>query len=258
MTGFVRKATLLSACGVLAAATAMASVPSPATSVCPGCAGPGSGVPFIRVVGFQTAGGNGATAHPGSTNALTIKDFAGNPVAGSIVELNFTNCTDMRLCQYIPGGVTQTVQCPNKLIRATTNALGQVSMIALGAGLNVGLPASPTPAAPAGCIQIVADGIPLATASAVDFDVNGGAAPTSNNGMDANDLSKFTVDLFSAGYEPRADFSAFSADACGGGAADCGIVNANDLSQFSIFLFSNGSAIGCASGAGDVGVNYCP
>jgi len=276
MTGFVRKATLFSVCGVLAAATAMAAVPSPATSVCPGCSGPGSARPFLKYVGEVTPGSNnfhvGLTAPADPRVTITVKDFAGNPVAGSIVELNSTNCTDLKLCNRTVTGVTQTVDCTNKVIRGTTNALGQVTLIGIGGGLNNGVPGTPTPGPGLNCVQIVADGIPLANATAVIYDENGAVLPLSagRNGVDVLDLSKFQVDLLSGTYFGRSDFSHIidtvlfpsDADGCSGPAPDCGGLNVADLSLFSKHVLfapgGTGSVGGCSANAGETAFNYCP
>jgi len=283
MTGFVRKATLFSACGVLAAATAMAAVPSPATSVCPGCSGPGSTRPFIKFVGMQAKGGN--AAYVGITPAAdprvtyTIKDFAGNPVAGSLVEINTTNCTDLKLCNRPVTGITQTVDCTNKVIRGTTNALGQVTLIGMGAGLNGGPATGGPPPAPGpglNCVQIVADGIPLANATAVIYDENGASLPlaASRNGTDVVDLSRYGVDQFSGTYYGRADYSHIidtvlytgDSDGCSGPPPDCGTLNVFDLSLFAKhILFApnpfNAQSVnvgGCSADAGETTFNYCP
>jgi len=254
MTGFVRKATLLSACGLLAAATAMASVPSPATSTCPGCGGAGSSAAFIPYVGFVSTASN--AAHSGTAFTVTIRDFAGNPVAGSVVQLNSSACTDLVLCENLPGApAAQTVQC-NNFVRGTTNALGQVTLQPIGGGTNNGS-GSPNAGAGLNCVQITADGIPLSSATAVIFDENGFvSAPT---GVSASDLSSVRRDVaFAATYRGRSDFS--FRDGCGG-AGDCGTISAADIAYFRAVLKEStvapisGSGSGCAS---NVPSNYCP
>ncbi|HTO91529.1 MAG TPA: hypothetical protein VMJ70_10400, partial [Candidatus Sulfotelmatobacter sp.] len=66
MTGLVRKATFLVACGVLVASAAMASVPSPANSTVPTC---------INLVGT-----NGTSADPAGAFTVTVKDLANVPI----------------------------------------------------------------------------------------------------------------------------------------------------------------------------------
>ncbi len=257
MTGFVRKATLLSVCGLLAAATAMASVPSPATSTCPGCGGAGSPAAFINYVGFQGPQGSGFTtsAHAGTAFTVTIRDFAGNPVAGSVVELNSSACTDLVLCENIPSGVSQTVQC-NNIVRGTTNALGQVTLQPIGGGTNNGTGA-PNAGAGLNCVQVTADGIPLSSATAVIFDQNGFVTTTGVTALDASSVRK---DLVTAAtiYRGRSDFS--SRDGCAGG-SDCSVLSALDFAYYRQILKEStaspfqGSGNGCRSTAAS---NYCP
>jgi hypothetical protein len=104
MTGLVRKATLLGVCGLFLAAAASANVPDPSKSSVPG---------FLRVGGAQT---NAGVPDPTITYTVTVRDFANNPIAGSFVEANFTNCTDTKLCSAVVAG--QTVDCTNKAVRA--------------------------------------------------------------------------------------------------------------------------------------------
>jgi hypothetical protein len=81
MTGLVRKATLLSVCGLLAASAALANVPDPAQSIVP---------TGIRLVG-QSAG----TPSPVGLFQVTVKDLAGNLIANSNVVIDFSGMPDL-------------------------------------------------------------------------------------------------------------------------------------------------------------------
>lgn len=264
MTGFVRKATLLSVCGLLAAATASASVPNASTSSGPGLGGAPA---FINVVGTPAVGNT--QAHPSTVGGsvvetYTIRDFAGNAVAGSIVEFNYAACTDMKLCSVAATnpGVSTTVQCSN-IVRATTNALGQVNVAFLGAGKVVN-PPNPGPAAGpgAGCIAVTADNIAMANVTAVDFDLNGNiAVPASNNGTNGGDQAVLKTDLgqiaATGSYRGRVDYS--SRDGCGV-ATDCSVINGLDQSYFKDILGQSAAGTGSAQGCKNAGgtVSYCP
>ena len=76
MTGLVRKATLLTACGMLLAAAAMAGVPSAANSTTPGA---------VLLVGRNVAG-------PDTTDGVfqvVVRDLANNPINASAVVVDF-------------------------------------------------------------------------------------------------------------------------------------------------------------------------
>ena len=71
MTGLVRKATLIVVCGMLAAATAFANVPSPGNSDTPD---------IVPVVGTHASGG-ASVPHNGETVSGVVRDFTNNPIA---------------------------------------------------------------------------------------------------------------------------------------------------------------------------------
>lgn len=248
MTGFVRKATLLTACGLLAAVSAMASVPSSLTSSCPGCAGGPVLGPFVRYVGLTTTGAlNAHTGPRGGALNMVIRDFAGNPVASSVVELRSALCTDLVLCKYIPNGTLPTpqiVQC-NNIVRGTTNALGQVTLIPLGGGTNLGASAGPG----AGCVKIFADGLELSSATAIIHDQDGAVAGSGVTGLDGSRvLGDVAVPV---PFHGRSDFS------CPFGS--CGTTTGLDFSQM-LAVIADGAVTGSAAGCkqGIVLGNYCP
>jgi hypothetical protein len=238
MTGLVRKATLLGVCGLFLAAAASANVPDPSKSSVPG---------FLRVGGAQTTAG---VPDPTITYTVTVRDFANNPIAGSFVEANFTNCTDTKLCSAVVSG--QTVDCTNKAVRATTNAGGQAVLKVLGASNNPGSSVPPAifAGAGSGCVRVYADGIQLGTATAIDYDQNGSLG--GGNGVSPLDLSISKNDIGAAGlgaaYKGRSDYSADNA------------LSPVDLSFHKTIVgnsgLGTGSGAGCASGGSAQA--YCP
>jgi len=184
MTGLVRKATLLAVCGLLAvAATAQAGVPSAANCLKPS---------FIQVVGLA-----GTTPDARGTFTITVRDIGNFPVVNSYVTLDFSACTDMRLCN-----TGATVDCPTMVVAGTTDAAGQVTFTVIGGGINTGAVAGPG----AGCVTIKADYITIGTATAVVFDENG-ALGGSNNGVTAADFVPLLKDWGAGAYYGRSDFN---------------------------------------------------
>jgi hypothetical protein len=208
MTGLVRKATLLTAAGLLAATAAMAGVPSAANSTTPAC---------ITLVG-NTAGipdGYG-------TFTVTVRDLANNPLNGASVVVDLVNCTDLALCDDQLDGAA-LVNCIAKTTRKFTDALGQVTFTVLG-GSNGGGNATTL----LGGGRIYANGTLIAspTVSAIDLD---GAS-----GVGANDLSAWLGDFGSGFAFGRSDY-------------DCsGDIGANDLSLWLGAFGSGASSASCA------------
>src|SRR5262245_33300461 len=122
MTGLVRKATLLAACGLVVAGAAMAGIPNAANSQ----------KPCVILADFPNSNQFGGV-NPGVcvVNALKVivRDALNNPVANSDVVLDFSTCGAS------PGpimlGTTQadpaiTTACAGRTVLKTTNALGEV------------------------------------------------------------------------------------------------------------------------------------
>src|SRR5690349_16839879 len=120
MTGLVRKATLLSVCGLFVAGAAMASVPSATNSTMQtGGLPPGNG----KVI--HLIGANGATLSTVGDYTVTVRDIANNPIQNSSVVLDFTQCgtTDAVIAStQLEAGVT--LACSTKSICAPTEASG--------------------------------------------------------------------------------------------------------------------------------------
>src|SRR5262245_15034220 len=124
MTGLVRKATLLTACGLLLAAAAMAGVPNPTKTAL-------ASTKSIVSVGRDAANGN---ADPQSqiltlvtipNNRVVVRDVNDAPVAGSSVVIDFQPCnvTDIQVCsaQTQPG---LSVLCGGGFRNVTLSANG--------------------------------------------------------------------------------------------------------------------------------------
>jgi hypothetical protein len=122
MTGLVRKATLLAVCGLLAASAALAHVPDPANSDCPGTC--------IKVVGHD-----GSVGDPLGQYCITIRDFNNVPIENSSVVVDFSNC-DIQLCvdQKDPDVI---VDCVSQTVRKLTDVNGVACFRVIGKRRNV-------------------------------------------------------------------------------------------------------------------------
>jgi hypothetical protein len=196
MTGLVRKATLLVACGLLVmAGSALAGRPYAPNSVIPA---------YISVVGtvgatFGTSGVMSGTTDPSGQFTIVIRDIANLPVNNSSVILDFVNCTDVKICQD-QNDVTKTVACPT--VAGVTNTLGQVTFNVVGSGLNVG-GGKPYPT-PAACCQIWADGYSMGYAVVPVYDQDG-AGVGGAAGMQLADCRAVLVDYGIGAYCGRSD-----------------------------------------------------
>jgi len=196
MITWTPKAALLSALGLVAATAAMAGVPN-ATNSSPWNLTP---VQHLTLTGYQLSGGV-AIPQPLSggyeAQSITVRDAANNPVANSVVVLNFTGCTGgvgPKLSTIQPAGML--LNAGAKTISAATNASGVVVFKICGASNNT----VPNGAEPANCVSVTADGVPLGTFSCATFDENGdGAINGSDTGLYANDR-------FGA-YKNRSDYN---------------------------------------------------
>jgi hypothetical protein len=122
------------------ATPALAGVPSAASSTLPDC---------IRVV----PGGNIVTT-------IIVRDFASNPISGSIVVLNYSDCAGLAVCPapgdgYLHDPVAKTISLP-------TNGVGSAPFY-LRAGGGCATPS----------VRIYADGILLGSRPVMSADQNG-------------------------------------------------------------------------------------
>lgn len=182
MTGLVRRATLFSAVGLLAASAAMAGVPSASTSTQPA-------TKALRIVG------HGSPPDAAGNYSYTIRDAANNAVPGSTVIINFAGCGSVRICSS-DFAVGAGVNCAAKTVSMVTNASGQVTFAVSGAGNGVG--ASNV----FRCATVTADGVPFDNIGAGTVDNDG------INGVTGIDGGAFASDLFAfpGTYRSRSDF----------------------------------------------------
>ena len=208
MTGLVRKATLLTAAGLLIASAAMAGVPSAANSTTPTC---------ITLVGSLAGTPDGA----GLFN-ITVRDLANNPLNGASVVIDLSGCLDLAICND-QLDANALVNCGAKTTRKFTNASGQVSFIVLGGSNGAGNASTLL-----GGGKIFANGTLIQTPTVSAFDLDG------SSGVGANDLSAWLTDFGSGQNFGRSDY-------------DCSnTIGANDLSVW-LTEFGNGtSAASCS------------
>ena len=211
MTGLVRKATLLTAAGLLAATAAMAGVPSAANSTTPSC---------ISLVG-NTSGVPDAVG----TFTVIVRDLANNPLSGASVVVDISGCSELAICDD-QLDANALVTCGSKTTRKFTDGLGSVTFTVLGGG-------DGTPAATLlNGGRIYANGTLIKSPTVAAYDLDG------SSGVGANDLSAWLTDFGLGNPYGRSDY-------------DCsGSVGANDLS-FWLTEFGNGtSAASCAVNCG--------
>ena len=223
MTGLVRKATLLTLCGVLAASAAMASVPSSANSTIgySFCSSP-------TQCGIYLVGSKTGVVDPAGQFVITVRDLANNLIANSTVVVDFSACTRYRAsnAQLFAG---LTVDNLGRTVRAQTNGSGQATFRIIGGGCVVA-PAGNTAGGSAisgACARIFADGVLLGSVKTAYPDMDG------VSGVGGNDLAAVAGDVFGypgdAANVQRSDYD-FS-----------GALNGNDLAKFSSLLFSTNS-----------------
>ena len=210
MTGLVRKATLLAVCGLLAASAALAHVPDPANSTCPG--------PCIKVVGHD-----GSVGDPLGAYTVTIRDFNNVPIENSSVVIDFSNC-DIQLCvdQKDPDVI---VDCVSQTVRKLTDVNGHASFRVIGKRRNVDCAVKPNP-----CTEVFADGVFICALYSPVYDLVNEAGV----GMSGNDLSTFLHLFLDCGvYLTAIDYNCNS------------VADGDDLSQFLAGFFNGGSVLVC-------------
>jgi len=209
MTGLIRRATLLTAVGLLVASAAMAGVPSTGTSAQP--------------AGVTLVGHNAGIADGTSFGAMTytIRDAANNPVPNSVVVMNFAACTGTRICSTTqPAGMF--VNCAARSVSGVTNASGVVTFRIVGGGIQ----ATPDVAA---CVSVTADGVALNTLRASMFDISGAG------GLALGDITVAKNDLNLFPARTRADVS------------KNGILQLGDITIMKNTLNAGGSSTSCTS-----------
>lgn len=216
MTGMVRKATLLACGGLLAAASAMAAVPSPAQSTVP--------------CGINLVGSTGGVADSRGEFTIVVRDLANNPIAGSSVVIDFNACDlDIRVCSVQPvAGVVADCSNPVGEISGVTDGAGSLVMRIVGGARNV---ASGTPGEGFKCATVYADGVNLGNVNVGAFDENGGG------GVNPADISLWLPDSFAfpTTYVGRSDFNCSNT------------INPSDLSSLLGVSLGGGSAASCGA-----------
>ena len=202
-----------------------ALLPSMASAApCPACCTKPS---YIMLAGSQ-----GGVPDPTAAFTIVVRDFANNPIPNSLVMIDLSACTDMKLCRYQHAGAN--VDCSVHTVRGFTDANGRLTLTILGAGLNNGRAPGPG----AGCARIFADGTPIGDATLVINDQNGGFQPPGAQGMEVTDMLAFLVDYGNGIYRGRSDYSALFG-------FDMGALTVVDLSMF-LKIFGTGySSQGC-------------
>ncbi len=163
---------------------------------------------------------------------VIVRDIGGQPVANATVWLDFTNCTDTRLCLN-QGTAGVLVRCDRALLEAHTDAAGRVEFDVVGGGTNTGA----TPGAGAGCLTVFVDGVSRRHVTVAVLDQNGAVVA---NGVEVTDITAWLKDLGSGVYVGRSDYS-------GNGSVDV-----TDLTLLMNALGSGNSSNGCFSAP------FCP
>jgi hypothetical protein len=197
MTGLVRKAAVLAACGMLGATVAFAGVPSAGNSTIPA---------RINLVGYNVGSGLADVTAAGAVVSVTVRDLANNPIPNSSVVLDFTGVlSDTRIDDSQAYYAGLTANCGSHSVIALTNGSGVATLAVVGGGL-----AAAGPAHAAGAAKVWADGVLLGPLSVGTYDENGAA------GVGGADLSRFLADFVAGTHPDRSDFNG----AAGVGGAD--------------------------------------
>jgi len=196
----------------------MAGIPDAAHSTIP---------TWIKVVGT-----NAGVPDTRGTFTVTVRDIGNIPVSGSVVSLNFTACTDMKLCS------GTDVTCAPAVVSATTNASGVATFTVIGAGLH---PGGVFAGVNTACCEIRASGYILGTAKVNLFDLNGARGTSGANGCTISDLPLWMADWAggSGVYKCRSDYT------------HDGAITIQDLPYWMQVWGPAGSVSGCTT-------SYCP
>jgi hypothetical protein len=228
MISLASKATLLSVVGIMIAGAALAGVPNSGNSNI-NLSGGGAGILWV-------GGKAGSVVDVHCEKQILVRDAALNPVANSVVIINFTACYggEIKLGDATAQSFNTTVNCGAHTISATTNASG-VAVFRVVGGSNAATPSSA--GIGEGCATVTADGVPLGSYSVATPDY------TLGGNVGGPDLLYFNYGLFNSGtggYRSRYNFVAPTGSGIGG----------PDLIAFNSFLFGAGST--------STTVTYCP
>jgi hypothetical protein len=191
--------------------SALAGIPA----ACPAC----STVPSTLTLGGQTGG----IGDPNVDFAVVVRDFSNQPIVGSVVMLDFSNCAGVKICGAQPDPGIAVIQCSPPQLGKLTDVQGRVSFRIVGN--SSGIP--PGPCAQRGCVKVFADGVLIGDPSIATPDLDG------MNGVSPVDLSIWLGLFFTGGSCAAADFN-------GSGAVDPA-----DLSTWLHYYFAGGSVQSC-------------
>ena len=212
MTGLVRKATLLTAAGLLVASAAMAGVPSEGNST----------KPAFFTIGGSTDSFTAGTPDPSGLFIVIVRDLANNPLNGASVVIDFSNCDDVSICED-QFDVDALVNCAAKTVRKFTDITGSVQFNLIGGSNGAGLASTLQNGG-----RIYANGTLIGSPTVAVYDLDGAS------GVGANDLSAWFTDFGTGNAYGRSDY-----DGSGG-------VGANDLSLWFTVFGSGASSSSCA------------
>lgn len=163
-----------------AASAAHAGVPSVSASTEPS---------RLELVGYS-----GTTADPRGAATFVIRRLTATPVAGAVVIIDFSACTDVSISSAALGP-NVTLDCATHTIRAIADGFGQVTLDLVGSAN--GAP----PRAQLACAAVYANGVPFLPLPMSAFDLDG------RSGVTLLDFSQFAADMYSATYHPRSDYN---------------------------------------------------
>lgn len=192
MTGLVRKAAALAACGILfGAAAAFAGVPSPGNTA------PTFSANRINLVGYNVSTSSADSVAFGAKFTLTVRDLANNPIANSSVLIDFSGVTgDTRIDDTQANYQLLTANCGAYTVRTLSDATGLASFVVVGGGTAAVSPAHAPLAA-----KVYADGVLIGNIGVGVYDQNGAA------GVGGADLSRFLGDFVLGTNPDRSDFN---------------------------------------------------
>lgn len=140
-------------------------------------------------------GTQAATPDPAGMVEVVVRGSCKTPLSNSVVVFDLSACTDARICDL--GIAGQLVSCPDRTIRAVTNAFGVARVSLVGAAFNPG----GAPGAGPPCVRVYADGFWLKDMTLAILDQNG-----SIPGLEATDLASLLADLGVGQYVARSDY----------------------------------------------------
>jgi hypothetical protein len=181
-------------------------------------------IPAAGLVGAWHSG----VPDPAGPVTYVMRDLGMNPIAYCNVQIDFSACGDVQLCD--PGIPGQFVYCSERVVSGFADATGTVRLVLVGAGINTGAMAG----AGENCARVYADGVPLGTFTFAIADQNGAVTAP---GVEITDLTALLRDFGTGIYYGRSDFD------------HDGQVTVADLSRW-LGIFGGGmSSEGCAASA---------